>query len=70
MIVGWLYVFAGRTGERSVVAASVIDRLLIPAVLIPLILTGVLPHLLSVFAVVDPALGIGAWMLLRSTEEK
>ena len=35
-VIGWLYVFGGRSG-RQVVAASVVDRLvLVPAVLVPL----------------------------------
>jgi hypothetical protein len=40
----------------------VVDRLvLVPAVLVPLAIAGVFPHLLWTFAILDPALGIGAW---------
>lgn len=70
-IVGWFYVFGGRTGGRQFVAASVLDRLiLVPAVLVPMGLSGVFPHLLFTFAVLDPFLGAVAWYLLardRST---
>ena len=64
-IVGWFYVFGGRTGGRQFVAASVVNRvLLVPAVLVPLALSGVFPHLLLTFAVLDPILGLVAWYLL------
>ena len=65
-IIGWLYVFGGRSGERQIVAASVVDRLvLVPAVLVPIAIAGVFPHLLMTFAILDPALGVGGWILLR-----
>jgi hypothetical protein len=36
MVIGWLYLFGGRSGSRGVVAASVLDRwILVPAVLVP-----------------------------------
>ena len=41
-VIGWLYLFGGRSGARQFVAASVIDRLVfVPAVLAPLIIAGV-----------------------------
>ena len=44
--------------------ASVLDRVvLVPAVLVPLVVTGIFPHVLGAFAILDPALGIGAWVL-------
>lgn len=65
-VIGWLYLFGGRSGARQIVAASVIDRLvLVPAVLLPLAASGVFPHLLVTFAVLDPALAIGACLLFR-----
>jgi hypothetical protein len=65
VIIGWLYFFGGRTGARQVVAASVVDRLIfVPAVLVPLAIAGVFPHLLLTFAILDPVLAIGAWVLL------
>jgi hypothetical protein len=63
-VIGWLYLFGGRSGARQFVAASVIDRLALPAVLVPLAMAGVFPHLLATFAILDPSLAIGAWVLL------
>jgi hypothetical protein len=65
-IIGWFYFFGGRTGARQIVAASILDRvILVPAVLVPLALIGVFPHLVLSFAVLDPLLAIGAWFLLH-----
>ena len=65
-VIGWLYLFGGRSGARQMVAASVVDRLvLVPAVLVPLAIAGVFPRLLVTFAILDPTLGLGAWLLLR-----
>jgi hypothetical protein len=64
VVIGWLYLFGGRSGARQIVAASVVDRLVfVPVVLLPLAIAGVFPHLLLTFAVLDPALAIGAWVL-------
>ncbi|HEY5818360.1 MAG TPA: hypothetical protein VIU14_08165 [Mesorhizobium sp.] len=66
MVIGWLYLFGGLSGGRRIVAASVLDRVvLVPLVLVPLAILGVFPHFLLAFAVLDPALGIGAWLLLN-----
>jgi len=63
-VIGWLYLFGGRSGARQIVAASVFDRLiLVPLVLVPLVIAGVFPHLLLAFAILDPTLAIGAWVL-------
>ena len=65
MVIGWLYLFGGLSGTRQFTAATVIDRIvLVPVVLLPLIAAGAFPHLLLTFAILDPVLGIGAWMLL------
>ena len=65
VVIGWLYVFGGRSGARQIVAASVVDRLVfVPLVLIPLAIAGVFPHLFVTFAVLDASLAIGAWVLL------
>jgi hypothetical protein len=65
MVIGWLYLFGGLSGGRRIVAASVLDRVvLVPLVLVPLAIAGVFPHFLLTFAVLDPTLGIGAWLLL------
>jgi hypothetical protein len=64
-VIGWLYLFGGRSGARQIVAASVIDRLVfVPAVLLPLVMAGVFPHMLLTLAILDPSLAIGAWVLL------
>jgi hypothetical protein len=42
MVIGWLYLFGGLSGGRRIVAASVLDRVvLVPLVLIPLAIVGV-----------------------------
>ena len=64
-IIGWLYFFGGRSGGRQVIAASVLDRLIVvPIVLVPLALCGVFPHTLGSFAIFDPMLGLGAWVVM------
>ncbi len=64
-IIGWFYIFGGRSGGRQVVAASVLDRvLLVPLILGPAAWGGLFPHTLGTFAVLDPVLGIVAWWLL------
>ena len=69
MVIGWLYLFGGLSGGRRIVAASVLDRVvLVPLVLLPLAIAGVFPHFLLAFAVLDPALGIGAWLLLLRSD--
>jgi hypothetical protein len=68
VVIGWLYVFGGRSGARQIDAASVIDRLIfVPAILIPTALAGVFPHLLLTFAAFDVLLAIGAWVLFART---
>lgn len=64
-IVGWLYIFGGRSGGRQFVASTVLDRLvLVPLVLIPTAAAGVFPHIMLTFAVLDPALALVTWRLL------
>ena len=64
VVIGWLYLFGGRSDARQVVAASVVDRLIfVPVVLVPLAIAGVFPHLLLAFAFLDVALAIGAWVI-------
>jgi hypothetical protein len=63
-VIGWLYLFGGRSGARQFGPASVLDRVvLVPVVLVPLVIAGVFPHTLGAFAILDPSLGIGAWVL-------
>jgi hypothetical protein len=68
-VIGWLYLFGGRTGGRQFVAAGVLDRwFLVPWVLVPLAIAGVFPHTFLAFALLDVSLAIGAFMLRnRST---
>jgi hypothetical protein len=63
-VIGWLYVFGGRTGARQFGPASVVDRMtIVPLVLVPLAIAGVFPHILGTFAILDPALAFGAWLI-------
>jgi hypothetical protein len=65
-IVGWFYLFGGRTGGRQFVAATVLDRLiLVPLVLVPTALAGVFPTTMLLFVVLDPVLALVTWHLLR-----
>jgi hypothetical protein len=69
MVIGWLYLFGGLSGGRRIVVASVLDRVvLVPLVLVPLAIAGVFPHFLLAFGFLDPALGIGAWLLLSRSD--
>ncbi len=68
-VIGWLYVFGGRSGGRQIVAATVVDRVLfVPIVLVPLALTGVFPHVLITFAILDPSLALGGRLILSRSE--
>ena len=66
MVIGWFYVAGGRTAADSFGLATVVDRLLIPAILVPLALSGAVDwHLAVPFAVLDPVLGIGGFVVWR-----
>jgi len=68
-IIGWFYIFGGRTGGRQSVAASVLDRLIfVPLVMVPIAMSGAFPRALLVFAVIDPVLAIVAWRLLSKPD--
>jgi hypothetical protein len=65
VVIGWLYLFGGRGGGRQVVVASVIDRLIfVPVVLLPVAASGIFPHVLVAFTILDMSLAVGAWVLL------
>ncbi len=67
-VIGWLYLFGGRSGGRQFVAAGVLDRwVLVPAVLVPLAIAGVFPHTFLAFSVLDVSLAVGACMLRDRT---
>jgi hypothetical protein len=71
MVIGWLYLFGGLSGGRRIVAASVFDRVvLVPLVLVPLAIAEVFPHILLAFAILDPTLALGAWLLLRAARPR
>ncbi|WP_236960189.1 hypothetical protein [Methylobacterium durans] len=64
-VIGWLYLFGGRSGARQIVAATVVNRLtFVPAVLLPLAASGVFPNLLVTFAILDAALAVGTRALM------
>jgi hypothetical protein len=68
MVIGWLYLFGGRSGGRQTVAASILDRwILVPLVLVPIAMAGVFPHVLLAFALLDASLALGAWVLRRKS---
>src|SRR3954453_2265062 len=65
VVIGWFYLFGGRSGARQIVAASVVDRLaFVPVVVVPLAMAGVFPHLLLTLAILEPSLAIVAWILI------
>jgi hypothetical protein len=65
-VIGWLYLFGGRSGGRQFVACTVLDRwILVPIVLVPIAIAGVFPHTFLAFALLDVALAIGTWVMLR-----
>ena len=64
VVIGWLYVFGGRSGSRQFGPASIVDRVtIVPLVLVPVAMAGVFPHVFLAFAALDPALALGAWVI-------
>ena len=65
VVIGWLYLFGGRSGARQFIVASVIDRLVfVPAVLVPLAIVVCFLAFFLTFTIVDALLAVGAWTLL------
>jgi len=63
-ILGYFYMFGARTGQDRFGVATILDRLLVPVLLVPLVIAGELtPQLGLPFAVIDPVLAIGAWII-------
>lgn len=63
-IIGWFYVIGGRTNRDSFGLATFADRILVPVLLAPILLFGDIdPMLVLPFAILDPILGIGAFVL-------
>ncbi len=69
IVVGWFYVMGGRTGATSFGLATVLDRLLVPLFLIPLGVLGQVAWPIALpFAILDPALGLVAFIIWRRTK--
>ena len=65
-IIGWLYVFGGRTNRDSFGLATFMDRILVPLFIVPLVVAGqVDPMLVLPVAILDPILGIGAFVIWK-----
>lgn len=65
-IIGWFYVFGARTRAESFSLATIADRLALPVLLLPLYFNGQLEAgLVFAFAVLDPLLALGAYLIWR-----
>jgi hypothetical protein len=65
-VIGWLYVAGGRTRSSSFALATVVDRALIPFVLLPLAALHLAPlGIVLPFSILDPVLGLGALLIWR-----
>ena len=65
-IIGWLYVFGGRANRESFGLATFVDRILVPLFIVPLVVAGqVDPMLVLPVAILDPILGIGAFVIWK-----
>jgi hypothetical protein len=65
-IIGWFYVMGARTNRDSFGLATFADRILVPFFLLPLAFTGqVDPMIVLPFAILDPILGIGAFVIWK-----
>jgi hypothetical protein len=65
-VIGWLYLFGGRSGGRQFAACTVLDRwILVPLVCIPLSIAGVFPHTFLALAFLDIALAVGTWVIRK-----
>ena len=65
-LIGYFYWFGGRTGATSFGLSTVADRLLVPFILIPMALAGLIEMKLALpFAILDPLLGLGAFVVWK-----
>jgi len=70
-VIGFFYVFGARTGQDRFGVATILDRLLVPVLLVPLVATGQVSVQLGVpFAVLDPVLGVGAWVVYARSQRR
>lgn len=69
-VIGLLYYLGGKTGSRYFAAASVFVRIFLPSpVLIPIAISGVLPHTLVNIVIFDLILGLITWYLLTKSKK-
>ena len=67
-VIGWFYVMGARTRAASFGLATIVDRALVPVFLLPLGLSGAVePMVVGTFAVLDPLLALGAFIIWRRT---
>ena len=70
-VIGYFYIFGSRTRSESFGLATVVDRLLVPAFLLPLGLSGAVePVLAYAFSILDPVLGVIALLIWRRTRDR
>ena len=70
LVIGWFYIFGARTRADSFALATVADRIAVPALLLPLYFTGQVPAgPVLAFAIVDPLLALGAYLIWRRQRE-
>lgn len=70
-LIGYFYFFGARTGQDRFGVATILDRLIVPVLLVPLVVSGELsPQLGLPFAVLDPTLAIGAWAIFARSQSK
>jgi hypothetical protein len=63
---GVMYVFGARTRADSFALSTVADRIAVPALLLPPYFTGqVPPGPIFAFALLDPLLALGAYLIWR-----
>lgn len=63
-LVGYFYVMGARTNADSFSLATILDRVVVPVLLLPLALWGgVDPMLVLPFAILDPLMAFGAWWI-------
>lgn len=65
-VIGWLYVFGGRARSESFGLCSVVDRMLLPVLLLPLAVMNLAPAgPVIAFSILDPLLAAGAYLIWR-----
>jgi hypothetical protein len=65
-VIGYLYVMGARTRSDVFGLATVLDRLVVPFLLVPLVLLGKVDAGLGLpFSILDPILGTGAYLVWR-----